>query len=660
MKTAQDDVFMAPEWKSRTLHIVAVAVSLNIGPAFGYTNDELFSLSLSELMTVPVTGATLQPETLSSVPAAVTVFERSQIQRYGFRTLTDLLNFVAGYQVQRSDTSGYHQSISSRSLKANGNGRELLVLVDGQRLNSDWTGGANGQISHYALANVSRVEIIKGPGSAIYGSNAYAGVINIITEMTNEATLGAGSGDTYLAQAQLNQQLGAVGLAGFVSLQTRNGERYQVTDPLTLAPVSVLDPHDAEQVYLKAGWGDFEIIASHQKNETEDFYALGFVSGEANDLEVSQQFFRLNYKTSLTDHLQLSTQAFVSRYQFDVAGRIAPEPFETFIEGTIEEEDQGIELQLSYSGAEKQQALMGLEYRNPELTDTDAFTRGFVNQYLPQGPLNGRIIKGAFVQYQNSLWQDLEYILGARYDSYSNFGSHSSPRMGLNWNLNSHHVLKLLYGESFRAPSRSETDILNSSAIVANPNLEPEVFTNVDLIWQFSSDTTYLSAGVFYNEIEDAVRASQTTPSTPLNEGSGHSHGVELEWLQSFAENWQVRANLMKLLDYETEFYTDSDLAAGLILSYETRSYGISLLSHYQAERWDPNSSAAGGSELDSSWRMDLAGRYSVTPALDLELNLYNLFDSEDYGMAYNAAVVGGVEEPGFSALLSITWRFDQ
>lgn len=650
---------MAPRWKIRASGVVLIAGFLCSGTANAYTNDELFSLSLSELMAVPVTGATLQPETLSSVPASVTVFERSQIQRYGFRTLTDLLSYVAGYQVQRSDTSGYHQSVSSRSLKANGNGRELLVLVDGQRLNSDWTGGANGQISHFSLANVKRVEVIKGPGSAIYGSNAYAGVVNIITEMGNEATVGVGSGGALLAQTQLNQQLGPLSLAGFVSLQTRDGDRYQVQDPLTLASVAVNDPHDAEQVYLKAGLGDFEVIASHQKNEAEDFYALGFVSGAANQLEVAQQFLRLKYETSLGDRLQLTTQAFVSRYRFDVAGRISPEPFETLIEGTIEEEDRGIEAQLSYSGEHQQQVLLGLEYRTPELTDTDAFTQGFDNQYLPQGPLNGRVIKGAFVQYQDTLWQELEYVVGARYDSYSNFGSHSSPRMGLNWNVNSQHVLKLLYGESFRAPSRSETDILNSSAIMANPDLEPEVFSNVDLIWQFSSDVTYLSAGLFYNEIDDAVRASQTTPSMPLNEGSGHSHGFELEWLQAFAEHWQIRANLMKLLDYETEFYTDSDLAAGLILSYEAGDYSVSLLSRYQAERWDPNSSAAGGSELDSSWRWDLAGRYSVTSNLDVELNLYNLLDSDDYGMAYNAAVIGGVEEPGLRALVSITWKMD-
>lgn len=641
--------------------MLAMVGAVHTGVAFAsYSDEELFSLSLSELMAVPVTGATLQPETLSSVPASVTVFEQSQIQRYGFRTLTDLLNYVAGYQIQRSDNSAYHQSVSSRSLKANGNGRELLVLVDGQRLNSDWTGGANGLLSHYSLANVERVEVIKGPGSAIYGSNAYAGVINVVTRMSNEATLGAGSDDTWLGQAQFNQLVGAVSLSGFASMQSRDGDEYQVQDPLTLESLSVSDPYDAEQLYLKAGWGDFEFIASHQKNEAEDFYVLGFVSGDDNRLQVSQQFYRLNYQTELTKQITLSAHAFVSRYQFDVAGRIIPAPFETFIDGTIEEEDRGLEIQLGYQGKEQQQVLLGLEYRSPELTNTDAYTEGFVNDYLPQAPLSDRVIKGAFIQYQDNLLQDLEYIVGARYDSYSNFGSHSSPRMGLNWNLNEHHVLKLLYGESFRAPSRSETDIINSSAIVANPDLEREVFTNVDLIWQFNSDVTYFSAGAFYNEIEDAVRASQTTPSMPLNEGSGHSHGIELEWLQAFADVWQFRANVMKVLDYEKEFYTDADLAAALILSYETRRFGVSLLSRYQGERWDPNVGAEAGSSLGSRWQWDLAGRYSPTSALDLELNLYNIFDAEDYGTAYNAGVIGGVEEQGLTALVSVTWHADR
>lgn len=647
---------MAPQWKSRIAGLLVTAGLLGLNPAQAYTNEELFSLSLSELMAVPVTGATLQPETLSSVPAAVTVFERKQIQRYGFRTLTELLNYVAGYQVQRSDTSAYHQSVSSRSLKANGDGRELLVLVDGQRLNNDWTGGANGLLSHYSLANVERVEVIKGPGSAIYGSNAYAGVINIITGMRNQARIGVGTDHTTLLQAQFDQTLGSLDLAGFVSRQDQDGDDYQVRDPLTAATVQVRDPFAAEQVYLKAGWGDFDLMASHQQNQAEDFYVLGFVSGEVNHLDVTQQYLRLAYRTELSAQLQLSAQAFVSRYRFDVEGRIAPEPLATDIVGTIQEEDRGVEAQLRYHGSGAQQLLLGLEYRHPELTDTDAYTEGFANQYLPQGPEDGRIIKGAFVQYQDRLWQDLEYILGARYDSYSNVGSHSSPRLGLNWYVHPDHVLKLLYGESFRAPSRSETDILNSSAIVANPDLQPEVFSNVDLIWQFSNDQTYVSAGFFYNEIEDAVRASQATPSMPLNEGSGHSHGVELEWLQAFAQHWELRANLMKLLDYEREFYTDADLAAGLILSYEGSDFGLSLLSRYQGSRWDPNQGPDGGSELGSRWQWDLAAHYALTPSLAMELNLYNLLDSEDDGMAYNAAVIGGVPEPGRSALLSFTW----
>jgi iron complex outermembrane receptor protein len=348
----------------------------------------------------------------------------------------------------------------------------------------------------------------------------------------------------------------------------------------------------------------------------------------------------------------------MSKHQLELSGKTTPAPAETFIKGKVDEQDKGVAISMSYTASIEEKILFGFEYRKPKLTNTDANTRGALNLYLPQAPTNGRIIKGAFFQYQNSITEGVEYILGIRQDDYSDFGSHLSPRAGINWQLNTKQVVKFLYGNSFRAPSRSETDVINSSVIAASPDLQPEVFTTYDVIWQYSSNISYLSVNLFYNNVEDAVRPLQTTPIIFSNEGSGSSSGVELELLHAFNEKWQVRMNLMKLSDYDKEFYTDSDLAVSLILSYVGINSSYSLLTNYQASRIDENSSVESFAKLPARTKVEAHAKWPLTDKLNLSVNVSNLLDSKSYGTAYRSEIIGGVKERGRQASIKLKWEF--
>jgi len=619
---------------------------------------DLFNLSLEELGKIEVTGATLQPLTLRKVPAAVTVFTREQIDLYGFTNLTSLLNYISGYQVQRSDSSSFSSSVSARSLKTNGSAREILILIDGQRLNDDWLGGAGYLLSNLPLAHVKRIEVIKGAGSAIFGSNAYTGVINIITGMISKASLSVGLHGATKLSGQFKHSFKQGNVSGFISKEDYQGENVEIFDPFTNNNEKTSDPFQAELLYLKASWNDFEINISHQKNESQEFYTLGFVSGDDNFLSMKQQFIRVKHQIDLNDKWHLKTQLFMSTYEFRVGGKIIPAPIETFIKGTIAEQDNGGELVLTYSGMDEERFLFGVEYRVPKLTNTDAETFGAFNLYLPQAPTNGRTIKGAYIQYQNSITENVGYIIGARQDDYSNFGSHLSPRLGINWQISNEHVVKFLYGNSFRAPSRSETDATNSSVIIANPNLQPEVFSAYDVIWMYSSKSMYLTADLFYNEVQDAILPSQTVPFIYRNESGGSSIGVDLDLLYVFNKQWQVRMNMMKVANDDKTLYSDSNLAAGLIISYATDTSTYSLLANYQSKKIDANSSAESFSILPARTKIDAYAKWALNDSLDLSLNVYNLLDKNSYGTAYRSTVIGGVKEKSRHVALSLQWKY--
>ncbi len=91
-------------------------------------------------------------------------------------------------------------------------------------------------------------------------------------------------------------------------------------------------------------------------------------------------------------------------------------------------------------------------------------------------------------------------------------------------------TLKWLYGESFRAPSRAETDVQNSSVILANPNLKPEVARTSEIIWQTQEQTYFLAGTLFYTELDDVISNAQTTPIERYNTGDENLAGLELEW----------------------------------------------------------------------------------------------------------------------------------
>jgi len=143
--------------------------------------DDLFSMSLSELLQVQVTGSTLTQENRLSVPAAVTVFTHQEIKRMGLDYLDELANLVPGFQSYRSAQSSLSSPISSRGRLNSLEAPELLVMVDGQRVDGPRSNGTTVVYPKYTLAYIQRVEFIRGPGSAVYGSNAMMGVINIIT-----------------------------------------------------------------------------------------------------------------------------------------------------------------------------------------------------------------------------------------------------------------------------------------------------------------------------------------------------------------------------------------------------------------------------------------------------------------------------------------------
>jgi outer membrane cobalamin receptor len=621
--------------------------------------DALFNMSLDNLMNVKVVSATLHEQSLESVPASVTVYTREQIRAMGITRLDYLMNFVPGFQSQRID-DGVAHNFSSRGFSSSANSREILILLDGERVNTDFTGAFN-----YALNNldkVERVEFIRGPGSAIYGSNAYMGVINLITQAQNEASVALGDNGQREGYFQWSHS-GDFGQSQlFVSSINDEGQNLQGYNPLSDSFVSIDDPYQFKEIHFKGAYQDFKVSLHHSETKTEQFYTGGFLSENKNGVNATISYINMQYDYRFNEQFSLSSKANLTQRRFEISALLTDPngPFVYGIEGEIEEQEPQLEWILNYNGDQGSHALLGVEWRQPKITDSDANLYGALDTYLAQAPLTDRTIYGVFAQYQGYISRNLEYVLGLRHDDYSNFGSHQSPRGGLIYQLTEKHAFKWLYGESYRAPSRVETDVQNSAAVVANPNLKPEVARTTELIWQSRQAQDYLASTLFYTELSDVISNAQTTPIERYNTGDETLVGLELEWYRQWSEKLHSNINASWIFDGPSQVNPEAEFFTGMSLIYQNATWSSALMLNQHGGKEDAyvKDSVNETRNVKARSFLDANVRWFLPHKLELSLRLNNITDERYNSVALGSGNDQGVPNRGTSVLVGLRWGY--
>ncbi len=630
--------------------------------------DELFDMSLEDILKIRVTSATRHEESLKSVPASVTVYSRKQIRALGIDRLTELMNFVPGFQSQRVDNASFTQTFSSRGTSLSGSAREILILLDGQRLNSDWIGGVQLMYGLINLDKVERVEFIRGPGSAIYGSNAFLGVINLITRANNEASLSLGSHGQIQASLQWQQPLKNGGFEVFINTIEDDGQTMGVYDPFIGSNISTKDPYQFKEIHLKAHHQDLSLSVHHNNTQAQQFYVAGFVGNEANQLDSTHWYFNLQHHYPFTKNIAINTKASLARRGFIAASLIsaAPAPNELGLKAKIEEQEPLVEATLDYQDDDARKVLMGIEWRRPKITNSDANFFGSSNQYKAQAPLIYRSIYGVFFQYQAQINHQLNYVLGVRNDNYSNFESHLSPRGGLIFQYDGQHTIKGLYGESFRAPSPLETNIQNSPSILANPNLEAEIARTVEVIWQRQTQNHFLATTLFYSELRNVIVKTVDHPVQLDNSGSEQLAGIEVEWHKQWTENVQSRVNFSWILDEAQRTSSEANMYTGATVIYRTQSWSAALLVNHHASKEDVFSEDSADNlttvnsvrDIPQRSFLDANVRRFLPHNLELYLRLKNIANQDYYSASLRADNPQGVPNRGTSILGGLRWAF--
>jgi len=261
MKASSLCIFVLPMCLSPALFAADESVSM----------DELLSLPIEDLLKVEITGPTRTLKTLQDVPASVTVFRRNELQKMGVDFLFELLSYVPGFQTSRDNDYGGSYFYSSRGSDTGQDTTAILLLIDGTPRQEIRNASASALSSLMPIDRIERIEVIRGPGSALYGSGAFLGVINIVTvDGNNSVKAQAGGYNSQELQGEFSARSGDWQFDAFLSGYRDSGESYLLDDKLRDAPIRTSDPQSAENYAFRLGYRDTVVRLEHTNIESEE------------------------------------------------------------------------------------------------------------------------------------------------------------------------------------------------------------------------------------------------------------------------------------------------------------------------------------------------------------------------------------------------------
>ena len=561
----------------------ALLAHTSVASAQSSEEDEL-ALVYGDKSTVSIATGNQQP--LRRAPAVATVITTEDIAAMGATDLDEVLEAVPGIHVSRSANS-YSSIYVIRGIYSAQN-PQVLMLLNGIPMTTTFIGNKGNLWGGYPVEHIARIEIIRGPGSALYGADAYAGVINIITKDAADIAgteFGARVGSFHGRNAwvQHGGTLGALDVAAFLSVGRTDGfgriierDAQSRMDPsISLAPGLVNTGYDSVDGNLDLGYDKWRLRFGYKLRDnlgtgagiTSALDPVGKEKSErvTADLSWTQPQLANNVGAGATASFLYYAQRMPTYLQLFPPGVTFPTG--TFADGMIgapETSERQFRLSAfaTYTGLEDHRVRVGVGHDDLNLYDTHEY-KNFVfdaaGKPVPAGPVidyaniapfmlpQRRQIDYLYAQDEWQFARDWALTAGVRHDRYSDFGGSTNPRLAVVWNAAYDVTAKLLYGTAFRAPSFNEEYSINNPVARGNPSLLPETIKTLEAAfsWQANRDVQ-LNLSLFRYRMHDIIR----TVSTPLalggtyfNTGSQSGHGMELELAWDISRRLRLSGN---------------------------------------------------------------------------------------------------------------------
>jgi len=669
---------------NRAFVVAAAFLSATLPLAAAFAQQSDHGLSVEEQLFFSeedmVVSASKKVETVAEAPAFVTVITRDDIRRYGYRNLAEALRRVPGLYTN-NDLSYQYLGIRGFARPGDYNSR-VLILIDGHRINDPvYDYAPIGEDFPIDIQSIERIEIVKGPGSSLWGTNALLGVVNVITRKGSDIDGGRIAGEIGSHQrAKGFLELGkkfdnGLEIAGSISALDSDGRNRiyfpEFDDPATNNGVAKgLDGAEAARGYLSASYEGFRFtFVKGQRDKdlpTAPFFTLFNEPG--NKVFADVTFTELSYERNVLEEFNgtLLLRAYhdwmeyEGDYVYDYGYGAPPLPVnKDFGDSKL----WGSEVRFSMEPCSRLNVTTGIEY-------VDAYDLNIENYdddpwYWPYLDLEGSFdLISYYFQADIELLDELRLVAGTRIDDYSTFGEHWSPRAALIYTPFEPSTFKILYGEAFRAPDFFELDYAWPGQNVPNPDLEPEEITTWELVWeQKLADRTRLVANLFRFEMEDIIEKVPVEPTKSQYQNSGRvrSQGLEL-MLESRLLNditGYMGTTVLEAKDQDShERLTNSPdfmANAGISIPFWNKKLYVTPELLYIDER-----KTLAGNKTDSALLANLSLTTGTFLPYNVTLSVYNAFD-ENYsipGTAGNTHFQDTIPQDGRTFRLQLAYEF--
>ncbi|MFE8071301.1 TonB-dependent receptor [Marinobacteraceae bacterium S3BR75-40.1] len=555
-------------------------------------------VSAEELDPVVVTPARTA-QTANEANASVSVFTREDIEQSAAQTLDELLQGVPGVSVTGTGGLGKQTGLFLRGTESN----HTLVMIDGVRMNTGASGAA--LIQHIPLSQVERVEVVRGPRSSLYGSDALGGVVHVFTrqpegefQAETSATVG---GD---ATAELTQFLGGQneGTRWDMTLSNFNTDGFDAR----VTP----EPDDDGYHNQSISTGVEQQVNGRLSVGGRFYRAQGDVdfdpdfAGGANNSDFVEQTIQGNADYLATDTLNLSLDA--SQFM-DRSTRYV----DTQQQGpaTVTKRNE-VSLVGDQALGDSQMATLGLTYSE------ESFEGGGIDK--------DRYNHGVFGQLMGDI-QRFNYQASLRYDNNEQFGEAVTGNLVLGYRLHPHANFFTSYGTAFVTPTFNDLYYPGFS----NPNLEPEEGKTVEVGMKGKGGRWRYSLTSFYSEVDELIAFAG---SQPFNVNETHLYGGELTVGVSALQWWfEVAAGYTRAINDQTEqqLIRRPKWTGRLTALRDFGDVTFRTDLRGQSESWDTDFSTFTRETLPGFLVADFSAIWNLRPELTLEGKLKNAFDQE-------------------------------
>jgi vitamin B12 transporter len=622
--------------------LAAFAASTFIAPSFANSN----SVPDDEII---VTGSRT-PISAGDIGSAVTILTRDDIERRQARYVTDLLRSVPGFAISHSGVVGSQTQVRVRGSEAN----HVLVLIDGVRANDPATGDEF-RWEYLATSNVERVEIVRGPQSALWGSDAIGGVVHIITRSDSSPAING-----YLEGGSQNTLNGALnGSFGGNDWSVGIGIEQLTTDGSNISRTgSEDDDADITTASLNARFsptGSFSLrfgarsVDAYSQFDAVDF----FVTGLPADSDVATD------STQHTTHLGATFGNQDSRVRHHLNARYFDSDNRNLLDGTEDSSSGSQRMTFAYQAdiAFGDNVLaLALEHE-----DTQFEQRGTVNFGDPNQDQEMNVTS-AVADFQGRSTENVTWLLSTRFDNNSDFDDIVTGRASVAWDVGENTTLRANIGNGQKAPTFVERFGYFPGQFMGNPDLKPERSVSYEVgIDQRITTSASIQVAVFKQTVEDEIDGFVFDPGTLLFtaknlDTTSKRSGVE------FGAGWTVSEHVDLAMNYTYTNSTENGATelrrprhAGNInidINFLEARGRVTFAANYGGTRQDiffppwPNPSEI--VTLSNYWLLDLTAQYQVSNAIKLFARTSNLLDTEyEQVYGYNTpgrAVYGGLE----------------